>query len=152
MGDYIFMFVVLAIIIAVISPSFSGGSNPSDAERRKASISVPAGKNTVTLFCYDGTPLPELQWHEKIRVQFHASPIRLKSIYTGHSHYCTNYVTYDGKVIGALGEEELTELLCEVARKGTVHIYAQAFGYNKRGWPQLFAILPSKKRLKELAR
>lgn len=115
------------------------------------SITIDKGNNTPTIFCYDGRSLPKLAWHEYVKLRYHAEPIRIRSIYTGTVSDCDSYLTYDGHVIGSIFDPCIRHL-DKLAQKQAVYIYGQAHGYNKRGWPQLFASLPSERRLMQLSR
>ena len=147
------MFAAIIIIGGLLS-KFAAGENPNDAKAPAQTpiISVERGNDSPTIFCYDGSALPALEWQETIRLRYHASPRRIRSIYTGTVSDCPNYLTYEGSVVGCIFDVSYTRYLDKLAERGKVYIYVVACGYNKRGWPQLFASLPSKRRLAQLAK
>lgn len=148
------LMVIVIIIIGGMLSKFAAGENPNDvkAPAQTPIISVERGNDSPTIFCYDGSSLPTLEWQETIRLRYHASPRRIRSIYTGTVSDCPNYLTYEGSVIGCIFDVSYTRYLDKLAERGKVYIYAVACGYNKRGWPQLFASLPSERRLEQLSR
>lgn len=148
------LMVIGIIIIGGLLSKFATGKNPNDtkAPAQTPIISVERGNDSPTIFCYDGSALPTLEWQETIRLRYHASPRRIRSIYTGTVSDCPNYLTYEGSVIGCIFDVSYTRYLDKLAERGKVYIYAVACGYNKGGWPQLFASLPSERRLEQLSR
>lgn len=147
-----FIIVILAVILGLYTMT-RAGTNPTEVKKqhkKSDSLTLNKGSNSVTIFCYDARSLPHLEWHEVVRLRYHSAEIRQTSIYTGTSRWCSNYLTFEGANIGSLAEDSCIPYLDKLAQHRKVYIYATACGYNKRGWPQLFASLPSNRTLAKL--